>query len=343
MPLQALTYSASGVSVARGDRFVDAIAPLARRTRIPGVLESIGGFAALARLPRGLREPLLVLSTDGVGTKVLLARELGRLGTVGIDLVAMSVNDILTTGARPLWFLDYYATGRLVVAEGREIVRGVAAGCRRAGCALVGGETAEMPQVYRRGDFDLAGFCVGVVDRSRWIDGRKVSSGDAIIGLPSSGVHSNGYSLVRAILRRRGLSLRARPRRLGGTTLGEALLRPTRIYVREVLGLLSRFRVHAMAHITGGGLPGNVPRSFPRGLSAVIRTGAWQRPELFRFLQEEGDVPETEMARTFNLGIGFVLVVDRRDARAVLGRLPGSRSIGEVVSKRGASGVELAD
>jgi phosphoribosylformylglycinamidine cyclo-ligase len=304
---------------------------MARKARRPEVLASIGGFAALSRLPRKYKRPLLVVSTDGVGTKVILAKEMNRLNTVGIDLVAMSVNDILTVGAEPLLFLDYYATGKLNVRSGADVVKGVVDGCRISNCALVGGETAEMPQVYRGGDFDLAGFCVGVVEEGKVIDGEKVRRGDALVGLPSSGVHSNGFSLVRAILRRARLSLSSRPSILKGKTLGEALLAPTKIYVREVLKFQEKGDVHAMAHITGGGLEGNVPRAFPKGLEASIDFGSWKVPPLFQLLQEKGNVSEAEMYRTFNMGIGYVLVVDSKDVQFTLGHFTGAKVIGSVI------------
>jgi len=332
-----LTYAQAGVSVVRGDDFVDAIAPLARRTFRPEVVTSVGGFAALTRIPRSYRRPLLVTSTDGVGTKLLLSKEMRKFDTVGIDLVAMSVNDVLTLGAEPLVFLDYYATGRLHVAEGRDVVRGVAEGCRQAGCALVGGETAEMPQMYRGGDFDLAGFCVGLVDEKKIVDGSRVRAGDVVIGLPSSGVHSNGFSLVRAILRRGKLSLRSRPKELRGRMLGEELLRPTRIYVKDVLRLLGRVTVNGMAHITGSGLPGNLPRVVPDGLNVVVDRTTWTLPAIFRFLQERGNVTDESLAETFNLGIGFAVIVRTKDVRKCLTVLQGARVIGTIVKGKGPS------
>ncbi|MFH1262291.1 MAG: phosphoribosylformylglycinamidine cyclo-ligase [Pseudomonadota bacterium] len=329
MSKKALRYATAGVSTSRGDRLVERIVPLARRTFRGEVLTSVGGFASLARVPSGYRRPILVTSTDGVGTKVLLARELGIYDTVGIDLVAMSVNDVLTLGAEPFLFLDYFATSRIDLGVGCKIIRGIAEGCRRAGCALVGGETAEMPQVYRKGDFDLAGFCVGVVEKNRIIDGRKVRPGDRIIGVPSSGLHSNGYSLVRAICRRARVSNRRK----------RELLRPTRIYVREVLRLLRRITPRAMAHVTGSGIEGNLPRVMPRGTAAEINRASWRVPELFRFLQEAGGVSEREMFRTFNMGIGFLLIVRAEDSETVLHGVPGARLIGRVVRRVGEPSV----
>ncbi|HLG19937.1 MAG TPA: phosphoribosylformylglycinamidine cyclo-ligase [Bdellovibrionota bacterium] len=336
---KSLTYSKAGVSVSRGDRLVDLIAPLAKRTERAEVMASVGGFAALSRLPRKYRSPVLVTSTDGVGTKVLFAKEMKKFDTVGIDLVAMSVNDILTLGAEPLVFLDYFATGHLNLRMGRDLIAGVAAGCRQAGCALVGGETAEMPKVYRSGDFDLAGFCVGVVESNGIIDGQKVRPGDAIVGWPSSGVHSNGYSLVRAVLKRNGLSLRSRPAVLNGKTLGEELLRPTRIYVREILSLMKKVRIKAMAHITGGGIEGNLPRVFPRGTSAEIDRSAWKVPPIFRYLQERGRITDREMYRTFNMGVGFIFVVGRSDLSRALRLSAGAREIGRVIPAPGEARV----
>ena len=339
MARKRLTYARAGVDIARGDALVDRIAPAVRRTMRKEVEGSIGGFAALARLPARYKRPRLVLSTDGVGTKILIAKEMRRFDTVGIDLVAMSVNDVLTVGAEPFLVLDYYATGRLSVAEASTVIRGIARGCRQAGCALVGGETAEMPKVYAPGDFDLAGFCVGLVEGGRVVTGSGVRAGDSILGFPSSGVHSNGYSLVRAILSKRRVSLRARPRLLGGRTVGEELLKPTRIYADEVMSLIRRVPVRAMAHITGSGLPGNLTRSFPRGLNAALGKGSWPVPPIFRYLQAAGGVSEAEMYRTFNMGIGFAVVVRASDAARAMRVVPGARLIGRVVRRRGGPAV----
>ncbi len=271
----------------------------------PEVLAGIGGFGALCEIPRNYRHPVLVSGTDGVGTKLKLAFALGRHDTVGIDLVAMSVNDVLVQGAEPLFFLDYYACGRLDTAIAAQVVAGIARGCELAGCALIGGETAEMPGMYADGEYDLAGFCVGVVEKERIIDGRSVAPGDVLLGLASSGAHSNGYSLIRKIIERASPPLAQLP---------FDLLEPTRIYVKAVRALLERVPVKAMAHITGGGLTGNVPRVLPAGTKAVIRKSSWPRPELFQWLQREGGVAEDEMHRVFNCGIGMVLVVAAQDA-----------------------------
>jgi len=311
-----LTYKDAGVDIDAGDALVEAIGPAAASTRRPGCLDALGGFGALFEIPAGrYREPVLVSGTDGVGTKLKLATRTGRHDTIGIDLVAMCANDILTLGAEPLFFLDYFATGKLHVEEARTVIEGIAEGCRQAGCALIGGETAEMPGMYARGDYDLAGFCVGAVEKSRIIDGRAVRAGDALIGLASSGLHSNGYSLVRRILDEAGADLDAA---FGARTLGETLLTPTRIYVRSILALLAEHTVHAMVHVTGGGLPGNVPRVLPRGTRAVIDASAWARPAIFDWLQQHGGVPEDDMYRTFNCGIGMVLAVPAGDADPVV-------------------------
>jgi phosphoribosylformylglycinamidine cyclo-ligase len=302
----SLTYRDAGVDIAAGDALVERIKPLAARTRRPELLAGVGGFGALLTLPEGLREPVLVAGTDGVGTKLLLARDMRRFDTVGVDLVAMCANDVLCHGAAPLAFLDYYATGKLAVDEAAEVVRGIAQGCQLAGAVLAGGETAELPGLYAPGDFDLAGFCVGVVERAQIVDGRGVAVGDALIGIASSGVHSNGYSLVRRVLAGSGTPLDAP---FAGRTLGEVLLEPTRIYVRAVLAALDTVPVHAIAHITGGGLPGNVPRVLPDGLGARIDASAFPRPPVFAWLQQAGGVAADEMWRTFNCGIGMVLVV----------------------------------
>ncbi|HET9121869.1 MAG TPA: phosphoribosylformylglycinamidine cyclo-ligase, partial [Acidiferrobacteraceae bacterium] len=266
----------------------------------------------------GFREPVLVSGTDGVGTKLKLALELNRHGTIGIDLVAMCANDVVVQGAEPLFFLDYYATGKLDVAQASAVVDGISKGCALAGAALVGGETAEMPGLYQAGDYDLAGFCVGIVERDAIIDGRRIQPNDTLIGLRSSGAHSNGYSLIRKILAETGASL---DQVVGGRTLGEALLTPTRIYVKALLALRDRVSIHGMAHITGGGLPGNVPRMLPPGLRAIIDSRTWKWPPLFSWLAEAGGVHEAEMYRTFNCGIGMVLAVDPRDAETTISTL----------------------
>jgi phosphoribosylformylglycinamidine cyclo-ligase len=327
------------VDIDAGDRLVERIKPLAARTRRAGVLAGIGGFGALFELARGrYREPVLVSGTDGVGTKLKLAFELNRHGTIGIDLVAMSANDILTLGAEPLFFLDYYACGKLDVATASEVVKGIAAGCRQAGCALIGGETAEMPGMYPSGEYDLAGFAVGVVEKSRILDGKEIAAGDALLGLASSGPHSNGYSLIRKIIAMGGTDL---AEKVQGRPLAEAVLEPTRIYVKPVLRLLKSIKVKGLAHITGGGLTGNVPRILPGRLAARIERSAWKLPPLFGLLQARGNIADDELFRVFNCGIGMVAVVRAADAAKGLKLLRSSGvpawRIGTVVrrSKRG--------
>ncbi len=294
-----------------GDRFVENIKPFAKRTLRDGVLAGIGGFGALFEIPKQYREPVLVSGTDGVGTKLKLAFETGRHDTVGIDLVAMSVNDILVQGAEPLFFLDYFACGKLDVGVATEVVKGIAAGCETAGCALIGGETAEMPGMYPPGEYDLAGFAVGVIEKSAIIDGSTIAPGDAVLGLASSGAHSNGYSLVRKILASSRADLSSS---FGPGTLADALMAPTRIYVKPVLSALRSVPFKGLAHITGGGLVENVPRILPSNLTASLRKSAWPRPPLFDWLQENGNVAEAEMHRVFNCGIGMVCVVAETDA-----------------------------
>jgi phosphoribosylformylglycinamidine cyclo-ligase len=319
----ATTYRDAGVDIDEGDRLVDLIKPLARPTLRPEVLAGIGGFGGLFALDtKKYRNPVLVSGTDGVGTKLKLAFLTGRHDTVGIDLVAMSVNDVAVTGAEPLFFLDYFATGRLRAEEAAQVVKGIAEGCRQAGCALIGGETAELPGFYADGEYDLAGFAVGVVERDRILDGRAVVPGDVLVGVASTGLHSNGYSLARKVLLERH-ALSDRPTELAGRTIGEALLEPTRIYARDVLALLEEVPVRAIAHITGGGLPGNVPRNLPDGVRAVVRTGSWEVPAIFGLIEREGVVARDEMYRTFNMGLGLVLVLPASSAeaaRAVLAR-----------------------
>ncbi len=312
----ATTYRDAGVDIDEGDRLVELIKPLARPTLRPEVLAGIGGFGGLFALdPTRWRQPVLVAGTDGVGTKLKLAFLTGRHDTVGIDLVAMSVNDVAVTGAEVLFFLDYYATGRLRAEEAAQVVKGIAEGCRQAGCALIGGETAELPGFYQDGEYDLAGFAVGVVERDEILDGRGVVPGDVLVGVASSGLHSNGYSLARRALLER-MALSDRPPELGGRTLADALLEPTRIYVRELLALRRAVPVKAVAHVTGGGLPGNVPRNLPDGLRAVVREGTWPVPPIFALVEREGAVARDEMYRTFNMGLGLVVVVapDRAEA-----------------------------
>ncbi|SEL99800.1 phosphoribosylformylglycinamidine cyclo-ligase [Stigmatella aurantiaca] len=316
------TYKQSGVDIEAGDAFVERIKPYAARTVRPEVVSGVGGFGGLFALPPGkYREPVLVSGTDGVGTKLKVAFLAGRHDTVGVDLVAMSVNDILTCGAEPLFFLDYFATSRLEVDAAAEVVKGIALGCEQAGCTLLGGETAEMPGFYGRGEYDLAGFCVGVVERSEIIGGRTIAPGDVLIGLPSSGLHSNGYSLARKVLLDdRKLSLDATPEGLD-RPLAEALLEPTRIYVKDIQALLKVVKVKGMAHITGSGIPGNLPRCLPDGTRAVLSEKAWQRPALFDVIARLGGVPRDEMFSTFNMGLGFIVVVAPEDAATALSTL----------------------
>jgi len=327
---KSLTYRDAGVDIDAGDALVDRIKPYAKRTLRPGVMAGIGGFGALFALPRGYREPVLVSGTDGVGTKLKLAFQWRRHDTIGIDLVAMSVNDILTLGAEPLFFLDYYACGKLDVTSAAEVVKGIAAGCAMAGCALIGGETAEMPGMYPAGEYDLAGFAVGVVEKKRIISGSGIRAGDAILGLASNGAHSNGYSLIRKIIAGRGVNLSAK---IGGRALRDAILAPTRIYVKPLLQLMKRVPVKGLAHITGGGLVDNVPRVLGPTLTAEIRRDAWPLPPLFRWLQREGNVADDEMHRVFNCGIGMVAVVAAADVRRAAARL---RALGETVYEIGS-------
>ena len=303
----SLSYREAGVDIAAGNRLVDRIKPHARRTLRSGVLGGLGGFGALFELPLNrYRQPVLVSGTDGIGTKLKLALKLNRHDTIGIDLVAMCVNDVLVVGAEPLFFLDYYATGALDVDVAVDVIKGIADGCEQAGAALVGGETAEMPGMYHGGDYDLAGFCVGVVEKARIIDGSAVQAGDVLLGLASSGPHSNGYSLIRKILEVSGAQL---DQCFVDHTLSVALLAPTRIYVKPILKLLEQAEVHAIAHITGGGLPENLPRVLPLNTKAVIHIAGWQRPAVFQWLQQQGGVTEAEMWRTFNCGVGLVVCV----------------------------------
>ncbi len=317
-PKKPLTYRDAGVDIDAGDALVEDIKQLVKPTLRPEVLGGVGGFGALTRIPAKYRNPILVSGTDGVGTKLKLAIDAKRYDGLGIDLVAMCVNDVLVSGAEPLFFLDYYATGKLDNRVAARVIRGIAEGCRQAGCALVGGETAEMPGLYARGDFDLAGFSVGVVEEGAIIDGAKIAPGDMLIGLPSSGPHSNGYSLIRRILARSKQKLN---RKFGGRTLGEALLAPTQIYVKPILELIARVPVKGMAHITGGGITENLPRVFPAGCAAAVEIRSWTRPAVFEWLQQEGGVAETEMRRTFNCGVGFVVVAAPRDAARALAEL----------------------
>jgi phosphoribosylformylglycinamidine cyclo-ligase len=322
----AVTYREAGVDIDAGDALVERIKPLARATHVPGVLGGIGGFGGLFALKEagGWRDPVLVSGTDGVGTKLKLAFALDRHDTVGIDLVAMCVNDVITTGAKPLFFLDYFATGALSVEQGEAVIRGIATGCREAGCALLGGETAEMPGFYPKGEYDLAGFAVGIVERDAILDGRRVRAGDAVIGVASSGVHSNGLSLARRVLPWQD-----------DPALADALLTPTRIYVRAAQALMRSVDVRGLAHITGGGLPGNLPRCLPDGLGARLHRDRWPVPPIFGRIAAAGPVADEEMLRTFNLGLGLCAVVPAAEAERAVSALASTGEsawiIGEIV------------
>ncbi len=313
-----LSYRDAGVDIDAGNTLVERIKGITARTTRPEVLGGLGGFGALCELPSGYREPVLVSGTDGVGTKLRLAMELGVHNSIGIDLVAMCVNDLVVAGAEPLFFLDYYATGALHVDTAAAVVSGIGKGCELAGCALVGGETAEMPGMYSGEDYDLAGFCVGVVEKSKIIDGSTVEAGDALVAIASSGVHANGFSLVRKILEVSGADL-TQP--LGDSTLGPLLLTPTAIYVQPLLSLFQHVKVKALSHITGGGLPENLPRVLPENCDAHIDTASWQWPEVFHWLQNNGNVASSEMYRTFNCGVGMVLCVAQRDVEQTVAHL----------------------
>ena len=310
------TYRDAGVDIDAGDELVERIKPAVKRSMRPEVLGGLGGFGALVEVPlERFRRPVMVSGTDGVGTKLRLAIETGRHDTIGIDLVAMCANDVVVQGAEPIFFLDYYATGRLQVDVAERVIKGIVAGCLQAGCALVGGETAEMPGMYQGEDYDLAGFCVGLVEKDRIIDGTRTGPGDAIIGLASSGPHSNGYSLVRRLLAVSGATPATM---LDGTPLYDLLLAPTRIYVKSVLAVLAELPVHAIAHITGGGPSGNIPRTLPDGLEAVLEERAWPRPAVFDWLERTGRIERDEMHRTFNCGLGMTLTVAAADADRAL-------------------------
>ena len=333
----ALNYRDAGVDIDAGSELIERIKPAVAKTRRPGVLAGLGGFGALFELPLDrYREPVLVSGTDGVGTKLKLAVEAGLHNSIGIDLVAMCVNDIVVAGAEPLFFLDYYATGKLELDVATDVVTGIARGCELAGAALVGGETAEMPGMYSEGDYDLAGFSVGIVEKSRILDGSTVATGDALIGLASSGPHSNGYSLIRKIIEVSGSSLSDD---LEGRPLAEWLLAPTRIYVKPLLSLFAEIDVHALAHITGGGLSENLPRVLPENTAAEIDTASWQQSAVFDWLQEHGNVETAEMYRTFNCGIGMVVCVAAKDADKAITHLTSqgedARLIGNIVQGEG--------
>jgi len=311
----SLSYRDAGVDIDAGNQLIDRIKPIAAATKRDGVVSGLGGFGALFEIPSHYKQPILVSGTDGVGTKLKLAIDLNLHSTIGIDLVAMCANDLIVQGAEALFFLDYFATGKLDLDTASDVVKGIGTGCEQAGCALIGGETAEMPGMYGEGDYDLAGFCVGVVERDQIIDGTKVAEGDVILGIASSGPHSNGYSLVRKIIEVSGASL---TEDFNGAPLGETLLAPTRMYVKPLLELCKQVDVHAMAHITGGGLPENLPRVLPDNANAQIDTKSWQRPAIFEWLQEHGNVEDFEMLRTFNCGIGMVVCVAAADAEKAI-------------------------
>ena len=313
-----LSYKDAGVDIDAGNALIERIKGVAKRTRRPEVMAGLGGFGALFELPSGYREPVLVSGTDGGGTKLKLAMDLGIHDSIGIDLVAMCVNDLIVAGAEPLFFLDYYATGALNIDTAAAVVEGIGKGCELSGCALVGGETAEMPGMYEGEDYDLAGFCVGIAEKSEIIDGTAVASGDCLIGLPSSGPHSNGYSLIRKVIEVSGADVNSA---FADSTLGETLLTPTRIYVKPLLALMKQFKVKALSHITGGGLLENLPRVIPENCKAVIQSDSWTQPEIFNWLQSEGNIDPTEMYRTFNCGVGMIICVSADDADGVLKQL----------------------
>ena len=336
--LAPLTYREAGVDIDAGDQLVENIKPFAKRTMRPEVLGSIGGFGALVEVSKKFKNPVMVSGTDGVGTKLKLAFHLNKHDTVGQDLVAMSVNDILVQGAEPIFFLDYFACGKLDVAVATDVVKGIAYGCELAGCALIGGETAEMPSMYPEGEYDLAGFAVGLIEKENIITGRSIVPGDVVLGLASSGAHSNGYSLIRKIIERSGVDLHAD----NNKQLAIDLLAPTRIYVKPVLALMAAYpaMVKGMAHITGGGLTENIPRVLPKSVIAVVETETWVAPPVFGWLQQQGKVDATEMARTFNCGIGMVVIVDKENAATAKAHLQAS---GETVFTIGSIRARVAD
>jgi phosphoribosylformylglycinamidine cyclo-ligase len=336
-PSVSLSYADAGVDMVAGDALVDAIKPYAKRTMREGVMAGIGGFGAMFEISKKYKEPVLVSGTDGVGTKLKLAFHLNRHDTVGIDLVAMSVNDILVQGAEPLFFLDYFACGKLDVATATDVIKGVAFGCEQAGCALIGGETAEMPSMYPEGEYDLAGFAVGAVEKSKIIDGSKIIPGDVILGMASSGIHSNGFSLVRKIIEVAKPDLNAD---FDGRSLADALIAPTRIYVKPLLALMESMEVKGMAHITGGGLVENVPRVLGDKLTAVLDSASWTMPPLFKWLQQHGGVADAEMHRVFNCGIGMVVIVSSEIADAAMAQL---NAAGESVTRIGTIRARVGD
>ncbi|WP_422553614.1 phosphoribosylformylglycinamidine cyclo-ligase [Methylovulum miyakonense] len=330
---ESLNYKSAGVDIAAGNALVERIKPIAAKTRTAGVMAGLGGFGSLFELPLDrYQHPVLVSGTDGVGTKLKLAIDLGIHNTVGIDLVAMCVNDIIVQGAEPLFFLDYFATGKLDVDTAAQVIEGIGTGCGQAGAALVGGETAEMPGMYADGEYDLAGFCVGIVEKSKVLDGSQAKAGDKLVAIASSGPHSNGYSLVRKIISRSGADLDGP---FQDTTLGKALLTPTRIYVKPLLALLEKVPVHALAHITGGGITENLPRVLQSGINAEIDLQSWDFPAIFQWLQSQGNVPLADMLTTFNCGVGMIVCVAPEDEAVTLETLA---SLGETVFSIGALG-----
>lgn len=333
---KSLSYRDAGVDIDAGDAFIDVIKPVAKRTQREGCLSGLGGFGALFEVPKNYKEPILVSGTDGVGTKLKLAFDLNKHDTIGIDLVAMCVNDVIVQGAEPLFFLDYFATGKLTPDVAAQVVEGIGEGCVQANAALIGGETAEMPGMYKSGEYDLAGFCVGAVEKSKIIDGTKVKAGDKLIGLASTGAHSNGYSLVRKVIDTYNVPLDTE---IGGKPLAEAVLAPTKIYVRSVLSLLKQVDVHALAHITGGGIPGNLNRVLPENCHAIVDQSSWEWPALFTWMMDTANIERSEMYRTFNCGVGMILVVDAADVEQSIDLLSASGETAFVVGeiKDGAS------
>ncbi len=325
----SLSYKDAGVDIDAGDAFIDVIKPIAKRTQRDGCMSGLGGFGALFEVPKNYKEPILVSGTDGVGTKLKLAFDLNKHDTIGIDLVAMCVNDVIVQGAEPLFFLDYFATGKLTPEIAAQVVTGIGEGCVQANAALIGGETAEMPGMYAKGEYDLAGFCVGAVEKADMIDGTKVEAGDTLIGLASSGAHSNGYSLIRKVIDTYNVPLDTK---IGDQTLSDAVIAPTKIYVRSILALLKQHPVHALAHITGGGIPGKLVRVMPEGCHAVIDESSWQWPELFSWMMTTANIERAEMYRTFNCGVGMILVVPSASSNEVIALL---NTLGEDAFKMG--------
>ncbi|MBL9023966.1 MAG: phosphoribosylformylglycinamidine cyclo-ligase [Myxococcales bacterium] len=343
-----ITYRDAGVDIDAGNSLVSRIARLAKSTRIPEVVSDIGGFAGLCNIPAGMKDPILVSGTDGVGTKLKIAFLTGVHDTVGIDLVAMCVNDVIVCGARPLFFLDYFGTGKLSVDVGEAVIKGIAEGCKQAGCALLGGETAELPGMYAEGEYDLAGFAVGVVERAAILDGSRMRAGDSVLGVASTGLHSNGYSLARRVLLdKMGLKMTDPFPGIDGKTVGEVLLTPTRIYARAVTACMSELGadLRAFSHITGGGLPENLPRTFPQGLGARLDLSSYERPAVFRAIQEGGPVEEAELLRTFNCGVGLCVVVAKGSEDKAIRALEGAGErawvLGEVIEHGSGERVEI--